>query len=330
MTKPCKAGILGTGSCLPEKRLTNEDLERMVETDNEWIVKRTGIKERRIIDKDVPLAVLAAEAARKALEKSGLTIDAIDLIIATTVTPDALTPSLACSVQKHIGGKAAAFDLNGACSGFIYALNLAESLIRAGSYNHVLIVSAEALSRVTDYTDRASCILFGDGAGAVVVGRVEDGTGVESTLLGAEGEDGGVLTIPCFHLSEEDKAVRNEGKSQVIWMEGKEVFTFATRVMADATRYVLEKARKSVDQVKMIFPHQANIRILQNAAKRLNISMDSVYTNLENTGNISSASIPVCLDEASSKGLLHKGDNIVLVAFGGGLTYGATLLTWSY
>lgn len=329
MTKHHSAGIIGTGSVLPEKTLTNRQLEGMVETSDEWIIKRTGIRERRIIEKDVPLAKLAVEAASKALSDAGLEPADIELIIVTTVTPDYLTPSLSCTIQGELGAKnAAAFDMNAACSGFLYALKVAKGFIETGTYKYILIVSAEALSRVVDYEDRRTCVLFGDGAGAAVIGRV-DGKGIESVYLGAVGEKGPVLTIPCFYSSPDDREKRNEGKKQVIWMDGSEVFVFASRIMAEATNHVLDSAGVNIDGIRYLFPHQANIRILQNAAKRLNIPMEKVYSNLEYTGNISSASIPVCLDEASKKRLLRKDDKIVLVAFGGGLTYGAALVDWS-
>lgn len=224
---------------------------------------------------------------------------------------------------------AAALDVNAACTGFIYALQTGRQFIENGTYNNVLIVSAEALSRVTDFNDRKTCVLFGDGAGAVVLSKVDDETGVEEVFLGAVGDDGNVLTIPLLYASDIDVQNRNQGKKQVIWMDGSEVFTFASRIMSEATKKVLDNAGTEMEQVKYIFPHQANMRILQNAAKRLGVSMDRIYSNLEYTGNISSASIPVCLDEASNKGLLKKGDKIIMVAFGGGLTYGSALLTWS-
>jgi len=330
MTKPFKAGITGTGSALPDKKLTNFQLESIVETSDEWIVKRTGIRERRILDEDFPLARLAAEAARKAVSDAGITAGDIDLIVATTITPDYMTPSLACQVQKLIkAGKAAAFDMNAACTGFIYALEVARQFIENGSCRNILIVSAEAMSRATDFTDRRTCVLFGDGAGAVVLSRVDDGTGVGSTIIGACGEDGDVLTIPCCFATEEDLAVRNPGKKQVVWMDGSEVFTFASKIMCESAKNVLDLAGLTIDDIKYIIPHQANMRILQNAAKRLDVPMEKIYTNLEYTGNISSASVPVCLDEAARKGLFKKGDKLILVAFGGGLTYGAALLTWS-
>ncbi|NLM75171.1 MAG: ketoacyl-ACP synthase III [Clostridiaceae bacterium] len=330
MTKPFKVGITGTGRALPEKRLTNSDLEKMVDTSDEWIVKRTGISERRILDEDMPLSQLASKAAKNAITDAGLDASDIDLIIATTVTPDYLSPSLACSVQKEIGAeKAAAFDMNAACTGFIYALKVAQGLIMSEAYNNVLIVAAEAMSRATDFTDRKTCVLFGDGAGAVVLGRVEDGTGIDKVNLGAIGKMGSVLTIPCLYISEEDRARRSEGMKQVVWMDGSEVFIFASRIMSEATSSILKETGTDISEIKYLFPHQANIRILQNAAKRLEMSMDRIYSNLSMTGNISSASIPVCLNEAYEKNMLQKGDKLVLVAFGGGLTYGASLLTWS-
>lgn len=330
MTRLFNAGILGTGSCLPEKVLTNADMEKIVETTDEWIIKRTGIRERHIIDKNVPLSALATEAARKALEDSGVSALDIGLIIAATITPDYLTPSLSCCVQKELEAvNASAFDVNAACSGFIYALNVARQFIENGVHEHVLVVSAEALSRVTDYNDRKTCILFGDGAGAVVVGRTEKDTGILNVVTGAMGDLGHNLTLPCFFITDTEREKRNEGMKQVVWMDGSEVFTFASRIMSEATLKVIEGAQLAIGDIDYIFPHQANARIIQNAVKRLKYPIDKVYSNLELTGNISSASIPVCLDEASKGNLIKKGDRIVLVAFGGGLTYGAALLKWS-
>lgn len=324
------AGILGTGSYLPEKRLTNHDLEKIVETSDEWIHQRTGIRERRILDEGATALSMAVSAAKKALGRSGITAEALDLIILATVTPDYLTPSMSCSVQAGIGAvNAAAFDINAACTGFVYALNVAQQYIANGAARHVLVVAVECLSRVTDWQDRKTCVLFGDGAGAAVLGRVEEGTGILASLIGADGTQGGVLTLPAFHMTDADRAVRSEGKTQVLWMDGSEVFAFAARIMSDSVRKVSEKAGLPVEDLNWIFPHQANMRILQNAQKRLKVPMERIYSNLEYTGNISSASIPVCLDEAVEKGLLKKGDTLVLVAFGGGLTYGATAIRWT-
>ncbi len=330
MTQSYKAGIIGTGSVLPEKKLTNSQLERMVETSNEWIIKRTGIKERRIIDDGLPLYKMAAVAATRAIQDANLQPMDIDLIIATTATADYITPSLSCLVQKEIGATdAAAFDVNAACTGFIFALQVARQFIENKTYKKILVVSAEALSRVTDYEDRKTCVLFGDGAGAVVLSNVEDGTGIDSTIIGSVGSKSDVLTLPFLHISDEDIQNRSEGKTQVLWMDGSEVFTFASRMMGEVCRNVVDNVGLTMDDVAYIVPHQANMRILKNAAKRLNTPMDKIYSNLEYTGNISSASIPVCLDEISSKGLLKKGDKIIIVGFGGGLTYGASLLTWT-
>ena len=247
MTKLYKAGILGTGSCLPQRKLTNAELEDIVETSDEWIVKRTGIRERRIIDNDMPLAKLAVRAAENAIHDAGIPREEIELIIGATLTPDYLCPTLACSVQKELGLKGVpAFDMNAACTGFVYALNTAQQYIENGAYKYILIVAAEALSRVTDYQDRKTCVLFGDGAGAAVVGRVEDGTGIMGYVTGAHGELGHNLTIPCLYSTEEDLAKRNEGKKQVVWMDGSEVFTFAARIMAEATLRVVTDARLSV------------------------------------------------------------------------------------
>ncbi|NMA67332.1 MAG: ketoacyl-ACP synthase III [Clostridiaceae bacterium] len=330
MIKHFKAGITGTGRALPERRLTNSELEKIVETSDEWIIKRTGISERRIIEEDMPLSHLASDAAKNAIKDARLDVLDIDLIIATTVTPDYLSPSLACSIQKDIGAdNAAAFDMNAACTGFIYALKVAQGMILSEAYKNILIVSAEAMSRATDFTDRKTCVLFGDGAGAVIVSRVEDGSGIEKVNLGSIGKMGSVLTIPCLYMSEEDKSKRNEGSKQVVWMDGSEVFIFASRIMSEATSDILKETGTDINEIKYLFPHQANMRILQNAAKRLDMPMDRVYSNLSMTGNISSASIPVCLSEAYEKNMLQKGDKLILVAFGGGLTYGASLLTWS-
>lgn len=329
MNGKIQAGILGTGSCLPEKRLTNHDLEKIVETNDEWIVQRTGIRERRIIEADVPLSDIATQAARNALENAGVTAEEIDLIIAPTITPDYLTPSLSCTVQYKLGAvNATAFDLNAACSGFVYGVVVAEQFIRSGTAKKVLIVSAEALSRVTDYEDRKTCVLFGDGSGAVVMGAVGENEGVRATTTGAMGDEKGVLTLPAFFETQTDRDLRREGVTKVLYMDGSEVFAFASRSMTDAIRKVVEGAEMEMSDISMIFPHQANTRILQNAAKRLKFPMEKIYQNLEFYGNTSSASIPICLDEANRKGMLKKGENYVLVAFGGGLTWGAATVTW--
>lgn len=323
-------GILGVGSSLPQKVVTNFDLEKLVDTSDEWITKRTGISERRILDDQEPAYKLGIEAAQKAIEDAGISAEEIDLIIVTTNTPDYLSPSTSCIIQKNIGAaNAAAFDLNAACSGFVYATTVAKQFIETGYYKYVLIVGCEGLSKIVDWKDRNTCVLFGDGAGAVVLGCVEDGYGLLATDIGADGNMGHVITIPCCHMDNEDLEKRPNENKQVIRMDGSEVFKFAVRVMAQATEKVLEIADIKLDDLKLIIPHQANIRIIDGAAKRLGINSEKVFTNVHKYGNISSASIPVALDEAYKSKLLSKGDNIVFVGFGGGLTWASALIKWS-
>lgn len=330
MTHVNAIGILGIGSSLPPKTLTNHDLEKIVETSDEWILQRTGISERHILEEGAPALDLAVAASEKAIGRAGITASDIDLIIAATITPDYFTPSMACQVQAKLGvAGAPAFDINAACSGFLYALDMARQYVATGSARHVLVVAVESLSRVTDWQDRKTCVLFGDGAGAAVVGPVAEGEGIRSSMIRADGSQGACLTLPAFHMTDADREVRTSDRNQVIWMDGSEVFAFATRTMAEAVRQVAESAEIAVEDLDWIFPHQANLRILQNAQKRLKVPMERIYTNLKSTGNMSSASIPVCLDEAVEKGLLKKGDKLALVAFGGGLTWAAQTLVWS-
>jgi 3-oxoacyl-[acyl-carrier-protein] synthase III len=323
-------GILGMGSYFPEKVLSNFDLEKVVETSDEWIVKRTGMSERRILDKSIPSNEMGVKAAQGAIEDAGITAEDIDLIIVTTEAPDYLTPSMSCLIQSKIGAtKAAAFDLNAACSGFVYGLTVAQQFIRTGYYKYILLVGCEALSRVVDWKDRNTCVLFGDGAGAAVVGPVEDGYGVLSTHIGANGSMGHNITLPCCHFNETDAEKRIHDQKQVIWMDGSEVFKFAVRIMNIATNKALESAGLTIDDIDLIVPHQANIRIVEGAAKKLGVSPEKVFVNLQKYGNISSASIPVALNEAYKEGKIKKGDNIVLVGFGGGLTWASTVIKWS-
>lgn len=329
-TKINAAGIIGLGSCVPNKVLTNFDLEKMVDTSDEWIVKRTGITERRILDKSTPASHLGAEAAKKAISHAGLTPQDIDMIIVTTETPDYLTPSMACIIQDKIGaGKCPAFDLNSACSGFIYGLTVARQFILTGSCRHVLVVGCEGLSRVTDWEDRSTCILFSDGAGAAVVGAVDDGYGIISTHIGADGSLGHNITLPCCFIDESDIEKRPHENKRVIWLDGGEVFKFAVKTMEEATNRVLQDAGLTIDDVDLLVPHQANVRIIDGAAKRLEIDHESVFINIQKYGNMSSASIPVALDEAVRNNMVKKDDILVLVGFGGGLTWGSALLKWN-
>jgi len=324
-------GILGTGSCFPEKILTNSDLEAMVDTTNEWILKRTGIRERRILDDSQPAYEMGLEAAKKALEDSSLEASQIDLILVSTNSPDYLSPSTAAIIQGKLGASnASAFDINAACSGFVYAAVTAEQFIKSGYYKYVLVISVEALSKITDWKHRNTCVLFGDAAAAAVFGKVSDDTGLQSSWLGTDGTMSDVITVPCCFSSNEDRAQRVNGKEHVIRMDGSEVFKFAVRIMTEASLLVVEKASLTMDDVALIIPHQANLRIIEGAAKRLGISEDKVFSaNIRKYGNTSSSSIPLALDELSRSNSIIKGDNIVLVGFGGGLTWSAALIKWS-
>jgi len=323
-------GILGLGKSLPEKVLTNFDLEKIVDTTNEWIVKRTGISRRRLLGENQPLYELGVEAANNAIIDAGLTAREIDLIIVTTETPDYLAPNMACIIQGKIGAeRAAAFDLNAACSGFVYALAVAKQFVETGFYKHILIVACEGLSRIVDWKDRATCVLFGDGAGAVVVGPVDRGYGIKAMEIGADGTLGHNITIPCCYMSQDDLAKRPHEKKNVIWMDGSEVFKFAVRTMAYASEKVISESNLTLDDIKLIIPHQANIRIIEGAAKRIGVSEDKVYVNVHDYGNVSSACIPIALYETVKKGMISQGDYIVLVGFGGGLTWASALIRWS-
>jgi len=323
-------GILGTGSYLPEKVLTNFDLQKMVDTSDEWITKRTGISERRIIEEGRPYYEMGAIAAEKALKDAGLTASDIDLIIVTTNTPDYLVPCTASMIQNAIhADKAATFDLNAACSGYVYGLTVAAQFILTGFYKYVLLIGCEALSRITDWEDRASCILFGDGAGATILGPVEKGYGLLEIYLGSDGSLGHYITAPCTLIRDIDIEKRHHENKRVLWLDGNEVFKFAVKIMETATLAVLEKAGMSIEDVNMIIPHQANIRIIESSIKRLGISSEKVYTNLHKYGNISSASIPVALDEALKEKKIKKDDIVVFVGFGGGLTWGSAVFKWN-
>lgn len=322
-------GILGTGRFLPDRLLTNYQLEKMVDTTNEWIVRRTGMETRHIIGEDTPSYVMGAQASKLAIKNAGLTSMDIDLIIVSTETPDYLTPSMACLIQRDIeAGNAAAFDINGACTGFIYALTVAEQFILTGYYKNILVVSNEGLSRIVDWENRNSCVLFGDAAGAVVLGRVEKTHGIKESYLAAFGNLAHNITVPCCFISEEDREKRRAGHERVFWQDGSEVFTFAIRSMVDSVKTVVEKADIKIEDVDLIVPHQANLRIINGAAKRLGLEEDKFSIILQETGNISSASVPVALDMECEQGRINKGDTVVLVAFGGGLTCGAIVMTW--
>ncbi|WP_434756601.1 beta-ketoacyl-ACP synthase III [Paenibacillus amylolyticus] len=322
-------GIIGTGKYVPEKILTNSDLEKMVDTNDEWIVSRTGIKERHIAAPDQATSDLAYEAALKALESAGMTGSDLDLIIVATITPDSSFPSTACILQDKLGAKGvAAFDLSAACSGFVYGLATATSFIKSGMYNNALVIGADCLSRITDYTDRNTCVLFGDGAGAVVVGEVPEGRGFKAFDLGAEGAGGSLLNIEGGGSRLPASAETIENKKHYIYMNGREVFKFAVRVMGTATIEVLRKAGMDRTDVDLFVPHQANVRIIQSAMQRLELPEEKVVVNVDKYANTSAASIPLALVEAAEEGRMKAGDTVLMVGFGGGLTWGASVLVW--
>lgn len=322
-------GIIGTGKYVPEKILTNSDLEKIVETNDEWIVSRTGIRERHIAAPHEATSDLAYEAALKALESAGMKAEELELIIVATVTPDSSFPSTACILQDKLGAKgAAAFDLSAACSGFVYSLATATGFIKTGMYNNALIIGADTLSRITDYTDRNTCVLFGDGAGAVIIGEVPEGRGFQSFDLGAEGSGGSLLKMEAGGSRLPASQQTIEDKKHFIYMNGREVFKFAVRVMGTATERVLTKAGLSKEDIDLFVPHQANIRIIQSAMQRLDLPEEKCVINVDRYANTSAASIPLALVEAAEAGRMKEGDTVLMVGFGGGLTWGASVLVW--
>jgi 3-oxoacyl-[acyl-carrier-protein] synthase III len=324
------AGILGVGAYLPEKVMTNFDLEKMVDTSNEWIVERTGIRERRIADPETATSDMSVQAARAALADAGVKAEELDLVIVATATPDYPFPSTACQVQDRIGTKhAGAFDLAAGCSGFVYGLSVASQMVASGLYQKILVVGAETLSRITDWTDRNTCVLFGDGAGAAVVGRVEEGLGVLALELGSDGSGAMELYQPAGGSRRPASHETIDEHGHFIRMNGREVFKFAARTMPATCKRVLAKAGLKVQDVDILFPHQANLRIIDNAVKHLKIDPDKVWVNIEKYGNTSAACIPVCLVEAQQEGRLHKGDVVLAVAFGTGLTWASIVLKWA-
>lgn len=321
------ARIIGLGRYLPEKIYDNAYMESIVDTSDEWIIRRTGIEQRRISADDEYTTDMATKAAKNALDNAGLKAEDIDLIMIATVTPDYFTPSCACVVQKNLGASnAAAFDFNAACSGFVTGLMIAKQFIENGTYKNILIAAADVLSKATDYNDRATCVLFGDAAGAAVV-SASDEPGVIAVEIGADGTGGDTLTMLAYKNDEEEIAKRVSHRKESIWMAGQAVMKFAVKAMADSSQRVLEKAGLAWDDIALVVPHQANYRIVDSAIKRMGVSSDKVYLTLHKYGNTSASCIPVALSEAVEAGKVKKGDKIVLVGFGGGLTYAATVLT---
>lgn len=322
-------GIIGIGSFAPEKILTNKDLEQIVDTSDEWISERTGIKVRHIVADGENTSDIAAKAAERALKDAGLTADDIDLIVVATATPDMLFPSTACLVQNQLkAAKAAAYDLAAGCSGFMYAIVTASQFIKTGLYKHVLVIGAESLSRILDWTDRNTCVLFGDGAGAVVLGEVPEGYGILGSNLGSDGSGGDLLCLPAGGTSRPATEETVRDRLHFVHMAGNEVFKFAVKVMGEAALNALEHAQIDTSEVDWLIPHQANIRIIQSAAKRLKMPMEKVIVNVDKYGNTSSASIPIALEEAIHDGRIKSGQVITMVGFGAGLTWASAVMRW--
>jgi len=323
------ARVAGTGSFVPPKVLSNRDLERLVETSDEWIYARTGIQERHIAENGVPSSDLAAEAARLAIKEASISPLDIELVLVATVTPDRMFPSTACSLQEKLGAlNAAASDLSAACSGFIYGLTLAKGLIGSSIADVVLVVGVETLSKLVDWTDRNTCILFGDGAGAAVVVPGEPDEGILATSMGSDGRLGSLLELPgggSLNPATEE-TVRN--RLHFIKMKGNEVFKNAVRAMGSVAEDALAKACVKAEDLQLLIPHQANLRIIEATAKRLGVPMEKVFVNVHKYGNTSAASIPMALDEARKQGRVKEGDLIELVAFGAGFTWGAAVIRW--
>jgi 3-oxoacyl-[acyl-carrier-protein] synthase-3 len=321
------AQIIGIGSYLPEHVITNADLEAMVETSDEWITSRTGIKERRQVAEGETTSDLAVRAARLAMERARVAADEIDLLVVGTTSPDYIFPSTACMTQAKLGLTCPAVDVMAACTSFIYGLHYGASAIESGRNSTVLVVGAEALTRFVDFTDRSTCVLFGDGAGAAVL-RTSDEPGIEAVLLGADGSGGELLQVPAGGAAAPLDEARLGAHEQFIKMSGNDVFKFAVRVIPKATTQVLESSGHAMDDLRWLVPHQANKRIIDTIEERLGIEDERVYQALDKTGNTSAASIPLALDDLYTSGRLAPGDLIALVGFGAGLTWGAAVVRW--
>jgi 3-oxoacyl-[acyl-carrier-protein] synthase-3 len=321
--------ISAVGSYVPGKVLTNDDLEKRIDTTNEWITTRTGIKERRIADDDEHTSDMAAHAAQRALERAEVDPADVDLIILATITPDMPFPATACLVQEKLGAhNAAAFDIEAACSGFVYALEIGQQFIMSRTYNTVLVIGAEKLSSIMDWEDRNTCVLFGDGAGAAVLQNRENSHGLLTACMGADGRKASILSQPgggCLHPA---TAKTVSDRLHFLRMDGKDVFKSAVNAMATAAREALGRCELEINRIKCIIPHQANMRILKAVGDRLGASEDQVFCNLERYGNTSAASVAIALDEAVEQGKVKRGDLILLLVFGAGLTWGAAIIEW--
>src|SRR5271154_6062139 len=325
--RPCS--ITGVGSYVPEKILTNAELEKMVETSDEWITTRTGIKARRIAAADEFTSDLATKAAERAMKMAGVTADQLDLIIVAPITPDMPFPNTACLVQRKLGAKrAAAFDVEAACSGFIYALEIGQQFIMSRTYETVLVIGAEKLSAITDWTDRNTCVLFGDGAGAAVLQNRPDSHGLLTAVMGADGDKADLLFMPGGGSRCPATKESVDARLHYLRMEGKETFKNAVQAMQSAATEVLRRCEIDISEIKCIIPHQANRRIIDVVGERLGAKPEQLFINLDKYGNTSAASVAIALDEAVNSGRISRGDLILLVVFGAGLTWGAAVIEW--
>jgi 3-oxoacyl-[acyl-carrier-protein] synthase-3 len=322
--------IAGTGKYVPEKVLTNADLQRMVETSDEWITERTGIKERRIAAENEATSDLAIKAAQAALENAGVKAEDLDLIIVATVTPDMAFPATACFVQKALGApKATCFDVSAACSGFLYGMELARQFIATGSAEKALVIGADKLSAIIDWSDRNTCVLFGDGAGAAVLQPAGEGTGeILSAYSGSNGNLDEILNVPGGGSRNPVTAENVGDKSNTMKMAGREVYRHAVTTMMSATKEAITRAGLTPDDIACFIPHQANLRIIETIANKLDVSMDRFFVNLQSYGNTSAAAVAIALDEAQRSGRVKRGDHIVMVVFGGGLTWASSVVRW--
>lgn len=322
--------LAGLGACIPEKIVTNDDLAKVVETSDEWIRTRSGIAERRLAGEGQSTSTMGAAAAEKAIADAGINRDEIDLIIVGTMSPDMLFPSTACLIQAQLGLKPiAAFDVVAACSGYLYTLEVGVQMMRSGNYRHALVIGAEKMSSILDWQDRATCVLFGDGAGASVLSRSDsDNTGVGRIILRADGSKGELLNMPGGGVLNPATTDTVTARQHYLKMNGKEIFKHAVREMGDVTLEVIEKNGLTPEDIKCFIPHQANIRIIESISKRLGVSMDRFYVNIDRYGNTSAASVPIALWEARERGRFGPGDNVLLCAFGAGLTWGGAVIRW--
>lgn len=327
MTPIRRAAIAGTGSYVPERILSNADLERMVDTSDAWIMERTGIRERRIAAPEETSSTMAVIAARRACEDAGISPAEIELIMVATITPDYVFPATACLVQHALGARrAGAFDLEAACSGFVYGVNVASGLIASGMYRHILVIGAETLSRLVNYQDRSTCILFGDGAGAAVLTARDNGSGVLHTAMHAAGEDAQSMLIPAGGSRCPASAETVAQHLHTLHMDGKRVFKFATKIFVELVEQAIAACGVRREDIALVIPHQVNQRIIEAAVRKLEMPIEKFFVNLDRYGNTSAASVPIALDEARRSGSVHSGDHIITIAFGGGLTWASSVI----